>query len=131
MLVQKWAILRAPMPRGITVRKVIALVNALMKLHNFCIDQKVDTTVGGDDKPMRQLTVDSFHLMNGIQGFIELDQVAEGVIPTQLLGAGHHRLDVPREVRESDRDPNLLPRKELHDKVVNSHKVRPSGRRPR
>ena len=39
ILVQKWAILRTAMPRGIALKKVIALVNALMKLHNFCIEQ--------------------------------------------------------------------------------------------
>ena len=27
------------MPYGITIKKTIALVNALTKLHNFCIDE--------------------------------------------------------------------------------------------
>jgi hypothetical protein len=39
MLVQRWGILQAAMPRNIGIKKVIALVNALAKLHNFCIDE--------------------------------------------------------------------------------------------
>ena len=35
MLVQRWGILRMAMPMGITVKKTIALVNCLAKLHNF------------------------------------------------------------------------------------------------
>jgi hypothetical protein len=39
MLVQRWGILQAAMPRNIGLKKVIALVNTLAKLHNFCIDE--------------------------------------------------------------------------------------------
>lgn len=39
MLTERWGILRAPMPRGVTIRKTCALVHTLAKLHNFCIDQ--------------------------------------------------------------------------------------------
>lgn len=39
MLVQKWGILRMAMPRNLSIKKIIAMVNALAKLHNFCIDE--------------------------------------------------------------------------------------------
>jgi hypothetical protein len=39
MLVQRWGILRMAMPRNFGVSKVVALVVALAKLHNFCIGE--------------------------------------------------------------------------------------------
>ncbi len=38
MLVLRWGILRFATPLGITIQKTVALVNALAKLHNYCID---------------------------------------------------------------------------------------------
>jgi hypothetical protein len=66
IFVQKWGILRTAMPQNITIKKVIALVNALAKLHNFCIDQQ-DKGYMDEDEEMEQSTiVDTFHLTNGI-----------------------------------------------------------------
>jgi hypothetical protein len=39
MLVQQWAILQTPMQQGLSIRKTIALVNALATLYNCCIDK--------------------------------------------------------------------------------------------
>ena len=39
MLVQRWGLLRMAMPRNIAVPKVVALVIALAKIHNFCIGE--------------------------------------------------------------------------------------------
>ncbi len=38
MFIKRWGILRAALPSGITIKKTVAMVNALAKLHNFCID---------------------------------------------------------------------------------------------
>jgi hypothetical protein len=35
------------MQRNLTVKKIIALVNALAKLHNFCIEETDDNATGG------------------------------------------------------------------------------------
>ena len=40
MLVHRFGILRKPMPCNITVPKVSALVTALCRLHNYCIDRR-------------------------------------------------------------------------------------------
>ena len=42
MLVQRWGILRMPMPRNLSIVKTVAIVNSLARLHNFCIGE-VDT----------------------------------------------------------------------------------------
>jgi len=39
MLVQRWGILRMVMPQTLSVSKIVAMVNALAKLHNFCVDE--------------------------------------------------------------------------------------------
>ena len=39
MLVQRWGILRMRMPHGLSIKKIIAMINALAKLHNFCIGE--------------------------------------------------------------------------------------------
>jgi hypothetical protein len=38
MLTHRWGILRSAIPMNVTLRKTVALVLALAKLHNFCID---------------------------------------------------------------------------------------------
>jgi hypothetical protein len=40
ILTHHWAILRSAIPMSVSVKKTIALVCALGKLHNFCIDTK-------------------------------------------------------------------------------------------
>ena len=131
MLVQKWAILRSAMPMGIAIKKTIGLVIALMKLHNFCINE-VDRVRGTmeDETTRTSSAADSFHFMNQAEGFVPLDAVEEEVIPTQLLGAGNHFDDIPRTSRyhQTGVAINQRPRMELHEKVINSHKVRPSTR---
>ena len=45
ILVQRWGILRMAMPKGLSIPKIIALVNAVAKLHNFCIDENDCTKI--------------------------------------------------------------------------------------
>jgi hypothetical protein len=39
MLTHRWAILRSAIAMNITIKRSVALVIALAKLHNFCIDE--------------------------------------------------------------------------------------------
>jgi hypothetical protein len=119
------------MPRGISIKKVIALVNAMAKLHNFCIDQVDRSGEGGNELEMDQPTAqDRFNMMDGTTGYVDLE---DDLVPRQLLESGHHFDDVPRNRRVYRRPVGVegvlsvnLPRKNLHDKVLESHKVRPS-----
>eukprot|EP00804_Cyclotella_cryptica_P000736 CCRYP_001013-RA/>CCRYP_001013-RA protein AED:0.71 eAED:0.71 QI:0/0/0/0.5/1/1/2/0/68 len=60
------------MPIGITVKKTIALVNCLAKLHNFCIDE-VDAAAEGlrEDRlaPFIELLEVSSNVSNLLQTF--------------------------------------------------------------
>lgn len=126
-LVHRWAILRAPMPMNTSIKKTVALVNALAKLHNFCIN--VQDEVRTDSSPE-----DIRNLMDSAEGFITLDEVeVEGIdtqIPLQLMDGGNHFDDVPVAIRRRINRDNLssaLPRTELLIKVVNSNMDRPSS----
>jgi hypothetical protein len=112
MLVQRWAILQTALPHGITIQKTIAMVNALAKLHNFCIDEnKINMLESSTD--------DNFRIVNNKLGFVALEESAncDVPIPTQMLDGGNHFQDIPRqERRRNDRqgehqDGTVLPRK--------------------
>lgn len=123
MLVQRWRILQSALPRGVTIQKSIALVNALAKLHNFCINQVREVASGIPDV----LPLDA----RNVHGeFIILDEVenADVCVPTALLGGGDHFNDVPlsqRRPRNATEHEKTLPRYRLLQQVIESHMVRP------
>ena len=79
---------------------------------------------------MQQSTsADDFNIMNNRDGFVPLEREEHDgggtfLVPRQLLDAGNHFEDIPRDRRRLTL-MEQLPRKLLHDKVVHSHKVRP------
>ena len=121
---QRWAILQAAMPRGITIARSIAMVNALAKLHNFCIDEK-------EDGVPELAPMDSFHVManEGVFVPMEVSPNSDVPLPSSLLDGSDHFDDLPRgERRRRNRggDETMLPRSILLQKVIDSHMVRPS-----
>ena len=64
VLVQRWGVLHIAMPIGITIKKTIALVNCLTKLHKFSIDE-VDAAVEG-------LREGAGHIQCGVCGFVPM-----------------------------------------------------------
>lgn len=88
MLVQRWQILQLALPKGFTIKRSIALVNALAKLHNCCVGQRIEQISGVP----QMFPCDRF-CTNYIRGKnITLDAVEDGIgpIPTQLLGGSEH-----------------------------------------
>ena len=127
MMVQRWGILRMAMPRGLTIGRIIALVNALAKLHNFCIDE-----VEGGKLILQQLDIDTNNIMNNEGGFVPMEANNDNddiLLPRGLMDAGHHFRDLPRNVRRqrerSEKEWNL-PRQRLLTQVINSHLARPN-----
>jgi hypothetical protein len=128
MMVQRWAILRMAMPKGLGIAWIIALVNALAKLHNFCI--------GKDDSGCRsglqqQLRVDTQHIMNNEDGFVPMEASRDhGLpLPRALMEPGHHFGDIPRNIRKQHERANAegnLPRQWLLKQVIDSHLKRPT-----
>ena len=86
MLVRRWSILRGQIPMGISIKKTIALVVALAKLHNFCIDEH-------DEEIPILSSVDK--LQTDLRGGIALSQEEQNTIlvPRALMDGGNHHED--------------------------------------
>ncbi|KAL3779629.1 hypothetical protein ACHAW5_000595 [Stephanodiscus triporus] len=129
MLVHRWGILRSAIPMGITIQKTVALVNALAKLHNYCIDRK-----DGTDTVCEPTAEDLANITTSEGGYVSMVRVdaCDVELPVPLMGAGHHFDHIPRSHRQSDRQHStniVLPRTLLLNKVVASDMTRPMVKR--
>jgi hypothetical protein len=128
MLVHRWAILQTAMPCGISIQRTIALVNALTKLHNFCIEQNEMNSV--------EPSMDNrFRIKNSELGFVPLEETNNVAVPVQLLDGGNHMDNISRlERRRHDRNTTqnhngglVLPREKLLGHVIDRHVARPKA----
>ena len=91
MFTHQWAILRRAIPSSIRIVKTVALVNALAKLHSFCIGER-DLDV--PDIPDRDE-----------QGGVALRRLRGteegGVVPVGQIDGGRHFVDIARDGRRS------------------------------
>ena len=79
---QCWGILQRALPKKVAVKKAVALVLALGKLHNFCTDEQESIEI---------LTAhDISHIEQGGGVPLELDFDTNILVPRQLLNGGHH-----------------------------------------
>ena len=111
------------MPKGLSICRIIALVNCLAKLHNFCIDE-VDSSL------LQSLNIDTAHMMNNEDGYVPMDASNEhGVpVPRALMSAGHHFRDISQNERQQQERCNpegTLPPQYLLQQVIDSHLRRP------
>ena len=131
ILTKRWAILRSAIPVGVTVAKTVALVIALAKLHNYCIDEDRHTTPDLSYMPNDEWNIER-------NGGVPLVTVTDNgdVTPQQLINGGNHfddvggtngRYNMQRRynyVSESTRVP--LPRDQLHSYVASIGVTRPT-----
>jgi len=140
MLVHRWLILCLPLPQRFTVRKVVALVNVLAKLHNFCISQNDNDFEPADEEggivnPPEGTCVARPTREDANNGIIELDNTIVRIDgdpdllgvnrPASLLDGGCHFDNYPRSLRRT----NALssPREVMRRQVEDSHLVRPNA----
>ena len=99
VFVHRWAILRAPLT--IPLPKVAPLIESLVRLHNFCIDESDVALL-----PVRSKNTDNLVRTVGwskqFGDDYELTQVGENGRPTALLGNGHHFADAPSDRRDGN-----------------------------
>lgn len=124
MWVQRWGILRMPMPKNITVPKTISLVLALAKLHNFCIDEAnvVPGTILDQDE--ENITLNE----NGSVPLVPNTEIAKLMdfnvnTPEDLIGGGQNFEDTPLYCQR--RVQNDGHRHRLCIQVENTFKMRP------
>jgi hypothetical protein len=126
MLVQRWGILRMAMPKNLSIKKIILLVNVLARLHNFCINE-----LPADDQGIpEELNADTVNMMNNDDGYVTMDTVEgrEVRIPTALMHGGEHFGDLPRskKTQHNRKHPDdRTPRSLLLQRVINSLMKRP------
>jgi hypothetical protein len=116
MLVHRWGILRRPLSAKFGLQKTTALVMALCRLHNYCINHRMDP---GDP-------LDDDIAYNISQGGFELEGTdADSIRPTALIGGGDHFDDVSRTIRRRQASSSRRHKDRLLQSVVNQGLVRP------
>ena len=140
MLVGRWGLLRAAIPQNISLTRTIALVHALAKLHNFCIDmhdKMHSKELAPGDIPERLQEDEDYMVTHSPEGYITMTTTAtndSGVsLPSGLMDCGHHSDDMPRALRRTrgilndivGSCPTSRPRELLHLQVIESQLTRP------
>ena len=115
----------------VSLKKTIALVIALAKLHNFCIDENEAQAL-----PSRALD----ELRTEMQGGVPLEATTSNtggtraVVPRQLIDGGRHFDDIDRQSRrhrirqyqsQADALDQQLPRDFLQNLVAEANLTRP------
>ena len=104
MFTQRWGILRCMIPKKITLKKTVALVMCLAKLHNFCIDER-ETSIS----PLTAVDEATIELDGAVplQHYdADTDEgqfTAQQGLPLQLIDAGNHFDDMPVSVRRQQK----------------------------
>jgi hypothetical protein len=124
MLCHRWSILRGPIPMNVSIAKTCALVLALAKMHNFCIDAN---DVAAEPTRNDAVTME-------LNGAVPLQDIVmgnnSGRVPSQLLGGGHHMDGLASTVRRQTNyrnrnQPSQLPRSIMHNQVMEMNILRP------
>jgi hypothetical protein len=139
MLTMRWAILRSAIPVNVTIKKTVALVLALAKLHNYCIeveDGRSDLTYIANDEWNSELNGSVPLVPATTADFSEEGSSAdnEDVLPTQLLHGGEHFDDIGGMIGRYNRQRRYnrsttsvpLPRDQLHSYVASIGITRPT-----
>ena len=113
---------------NVSVQKTVALVCALAKLHNFCIDED------GTDVPSATEHDEWTGEMTGAIRLVESEEHTGAMVPEQLLHAGEHFDDIGhrgvynrqrRYGRMREASGTSFPREALHSAVADAGLTRP------
>ena len=135
MLVNRWGMLRQPMPQGYTIKKVTSLVHCLCRLHNFLVDANVREET--DTPAPTSGDVLNMHLNGGYETTLrsvdEVSGIQQMAIPDEMIGGGeHHDDDEGQSMRRAiaRRNANAdLPRERIHRMISGADLRRPIRRR--
>ena len=98
------------MPQKFSIKKIMAVVSCLCRLHNFLID------AGEESVPRYHSEEDEWALAVG--GAVPLgDRNGVSRLPLQLMDSGHHHDDDPLRSRRNRGGGEELPREKLYEKV--------------
>jgi hypothetical protein len=129
ILVNRWGWLRKQAPIHYSIKKTVATVACLCKIHNFLIDRRLGETDNMEHTVPDMTPQDELNV--AVEGGVPLECVGTStdVVPAQLLGAGEHFDDDPRYTvrrRISERHgEHMLPRASLLHHVMERGLRRP------
>jgi hypothetical protein len=92
--VQRWGMLQTAMPQNLSISKIVALVNVLAKLHNFCIND-----MDNHQRVPAMLNIDCNHMMNCLAGYVGLlpdNPQHNTAVPNDMLHQGKHFHNIPK-----------------------------------
>lgn len=133
VFVQRWGILRTAIRSNMGVKKINAMVLALAKLHNFCIDETLEMSDDCDDNNIVPLPLssDQVNIEGSVSGYINIDYD----VTNQLTGSGDHFDDLPSNYRRDAERRNVsltqqseLPRDRLLRYISENNYRRPNLR---
>jgi hypothetical protein len=129
MLVQRWGILRMALHHSISIPRIVALVNCLARLHNFCISETERLGTYRRINLRQRLPIDVQYMMESSTGHVALERTEFGeAIPVDLLNAVEPFVDVPFNLIRNHRLRNpedAMPRARLHCMIADNHYRRP------
>ena len=134
ILTHRWAILRSAIPVNIQIVKTVALVMALAKLHNYCINAN-DNDISANIERDKWISE-----INGAVPLVPVEGYDEGsesgclsdVVPEQLLHGGENFDDIGhagccrRQPRNKSVTNAPLPREQLCSYIASIGVTRPS-----
>ena len=132
MLTHRWSILRSAIPMNVSIKKTVALVIALAKLHNYCIDND-------DSRSARNTAGDEWQQeVNGAVPLVTTNlRLSDNDVPVpeQLINGGNHFDDIGGGVGRYNRqrrynyisrvNGTALPRERLHSHIETIGLTRP------
>lgn len=130
MFTQRWGILRCMIPKKISLKKTVAMVMCLGKLHNYCIDERessISPLTPGDEATIElegAVPLQSYPA-NTIRGHLTGQQG----LPMQLMDAGNHYEDMSRALRRQQERQDkwtMLPRERMYLSVADKQLQRPT-----
>ena len=131
ILTHRWAILRSAIPVNIRIEKTVALVVALAKLHNFCINAKDKDIAARTANDEWASEINGAVPLVPVEGSDTSDLNQSDVVPEQLLHGGEHFDDIGhagrrRRQRHYEFATNTpLPREQLHSYISTMGYTRP------
>jgi hypothetical protein len=134
MFTQRWGILRCAMPKNVTLKKTVAIVMCLAKLHNYCINEResaICPMTAGDEA---NIEMDGAVPLQEYPANSWTRRFTDQRLPRQLIGGGDHFDDMSRNARRQrirelrhrlEELDKMLPRDRLHLLVRDKQLKRP------
>ncbi len=106
MLVQSWGILRMVLSSRLSLSKIVALVTALAKLHNYCIQSRTDSI---DNDTLIYLKSDEDKIFTNENGYVAVNKSKNNYSCPDLIGGEEHFHNIPKRSFRHPKTNSIFP----------------------